>query len=413
MSNEAAAWPRNPWLSLWFRPRSAIDAILSRNRWGVAIGVYLLGTIASALVQLGLHLGLFDEGWSAANFGVVALVALAAAIWAGLFYFIDGWVVNAIARAFGGKGTAATTRIAFGWSTLPIAITSALALASMLLGHAPHGLIWRGIVIGALFAAGAWSYVLAIAMLSRVQRSGVLRSIFSLLIGFLALLAIALLIRSLALQSYSTPSTSMTPTLQKGDYFFASKSAYGYGKYSFPFGLTSWVHGRILGVPPKRGDLVVFRNEKTDTDYVKRIIGMPGERIQMRNARLFIDGRIVERRAVESPFEMRDPSGKSIFAAAYDEALPDRPVHRIIQLEGDEGPLSNTEEFVTPPDAYFVMGDNRDNSLDSRSGPSGGVGFATYQNLIGKAELIYYSVDEGAEGQGSNPRLERILRWVE
>ena len=413
MSAAGAPPQLSPWRALWFRPRSAIDAILSQNRSGLALGIFVLGTILGALGQLNLNAGRFDDVLAGANIRAAALVALAMGVWAVPFYFVGGWVLNAIARAIGGQGTAAATRIAWAWSSLPLATACALSLALTLVAAALSGTPVRGSLTGVLLAAGSlWCVVLATAMLARVQRFGWLRAFTSLLIGFLALLAIPILVRSLAFQPFSIPSGAMTPTLLPGDCVFTSKSAYGFGKYSFPFGLSSGIDGRILGRAPKRGDVVVFRT-KDGSDFVKRIIGLPGEKIQMRKGRIFIDGKIVERRAVEPGLKSRDPSGKSVVVTTYDETLPDAPVHRIIQIYGDDGLLSNTQEFETPPGAYFVMGDNRDNSSDSRLGSFGVVGFVPLENLIGKVEVIYYSAGENEAGRGSHPRPERIGQWVE
>ena len=216
-------------------------------------------------------------------------------------------------------------------------------------------------------------------------------------------LAIALVIRTLLFQPFNIPSGSMIPTLLIGDYVFVSKYAYGYSNYSIPFGPDIF-SGRILSSPPNRGDVVVFKLPRdNETDYIKRVIGLPGDRIQVIDGRLYINGVVVPREPIErARTEARD--GREIEVATYKETLPGDanhpPVeHTIIEIEGDHGINDNTELFVVPQDNYFMMGDNRDNSTDSRISPDlGGVGFVPFVNLVGRAEIIFFSVkkDESA-----------------
>ncbi len=216
-------------------------------------------------------------------------------------------------------------------------------------------------------------------------------------------LAIALVIRTLLFQPFNIPSGSMIPTLLIGDYVFVSKYAYGYSNYSMPFGPNVF-NGRILATPPKRGDVVVFKLPRdNETDYIKRVIGLPGDRIQMIEGRLYINGVVVPREPIaRTVTENRE--GEEVPVMTYKETLPGDGVrpgveHTIVELEGDHGFKDNTELFVVPPDKYFMMGDNRDNSTDSRFEPeSGGVGYVPFVNLVGRAEIIFFSVkkDESA-----------------
>jgi signal peptidase I len=205
-------------------------------------------------------------------------------------------------------------------------------------------------------------------------------------------LAIALVIRTLLFQPFNIPSGSMIPTLLIGDYVFVSKYSYGYSNYSIPFGPDLFA-GRVMGSQPKRGDVIVFKLPRdNETDYIKRLIGLPGDRIQMIDGRLYINGVIVPREPIaKARTENRD--GDETDVATYKETLPGGVEHTIIEVEGDHGINDNTELFVVPRDHYFMMGDNRDNSTDSRIAQDlGGVGYVPFINLVGRAEIIFFSV---------------------
>jgi signal peptidase I len=198
--------------------------------------------------------------------------------------------------------------------------------------------------------------------------------------------AIALVIRVVAFEPFNIPSGSMKPTLLIGDYLFVSKYSYGYSRYSFPFGFPPF-SGRIFERPVQRGDVVVFRKPPEDeVDYIKRIIGLPGDRIQMVNGILHINGEAVKRERIE---DFVDSSGRAI--PQYIETLPNGRKHRILEMLGDTGYSDNTGVYTVPEGEYFAMGDNRDNSADSRE-----IGFVPAENLIGKAQILFFSADESA-----------------
>ena len=204
-------------------------------------------------------------------------------------------------------------------------------------------------------------------------------------------LSLVLIVRTVLAEPYHVPSPSMVPTLLTGDELVASKYAYGYSRYSSPIGLMPDFSGRLLGKTPERGDVVVFRlPREPSTTYVKRLIGLPGDRIQMKGGRLYINDALVQRRAI-GPFT--GDAGGGDAPTLYVETLPGGREHEIVELSDHER-YDDTPEFVVPAKHYFMMGDNRDNSVDSRIAMAdGGVGFVPEDNLVGRADRILLSRD--------------------
>ncbi len=209
-------------------------------------------------------------------------------------------------------------------------------------------------------------------------------------------LLIALCIRTIAFEPFNIPSGSMIPTLLIGDFVFVSKYSYGYSHYSMPFSPDVF-SGRILGSYPHRGDVVVFRNTRdTSEDWIKRVIGLPGDRIQVKEGQLYINGTEVPR-TPEGAYETADSGGTRVQDQEYLEALPGGPRHHLLkQSDGQIYPGSdfdpnNTDEYVVPDGHLFMMGDNRDNSADSRF--MNGLGFVPLENVIGRAQFIFFSFD--------------------
>lgn len=209
-------------------------------------------------------------------------------------------------------------------------------------------------------------------------------------------LVIALVVRTFLFQPFNIPSGSLIPTLDIGDYLFVSKYSYGYSHFSFPLS-PDFFSGRVLASAPKRGDVAVFKFPKdTSKDYIKRVIGLPGDRIQLIDARLYINGAMVQREPTQK-ITTRNQFGQSVDVPTYLETLPGGVTHRIIQLSGDNGLYSNTDLYTVPPNNYFMMGDNRDNSTDSRVSPDeDGVGYVPAENFVGRAEIIFFSIDGDA-----------------
>ncbi len=202
-------------------------------------------------------------------------------------------------------------------------------------------------------------------------------------------LAIALVLRVLFFQPFTIPSASMEPNLYEGDYIVVSKWNYGYSRHAMPFSPPLF-EGRIFGSQPQRGDIVVFKLPRDNsTDYIKRVIGLPGDRVQMVGGRLHINGQPVQNEQVGSA-RINGPFGP-IDAHQIDETLPDGRTFRI-QDFGTGFELDDTQVFEVPEGYYFMMGDNRDNSIDSRAD----VGLVPAENLVGKAQIVLFSWTPGA-----------------
>lgn len=202
--------------------------------------------------------------------------------------------------------------------------------------------------------------------------------------------AIAIVVRTFAYEPFSIPSGSMIPTLLVGDYLFVSKASYGYSRHSLPFSLPLVPGDRVMFEAPERGDVAVFKLP-TDgrTDYIKRIVGLPGDTVQVKGGVLHINGEAVKRERM-GEFVYQDTNGIYHNTIRYKETLPNGKVHEIIE-ESDSFPIDNTPVFRVPAEHYFAMGDNRDNSRDSRY--SIDVGFIPMENLVGRADVIFFSTD--------------------
>ncbi|MBF0093261.1 MAG: signal peptidase I [Alphaproteobacteria bacterium] len=208
---------------------------------------------------------------------------------------------------------------------------------------------------------------------------------------------IALLVRTIAFEPFNIPSGSMIPTLLIGDYLFVSKYSYGYSRYSLPFGLPL-IPGRLFQSEPEQGDVAVFAlPSDTSLDYIKRVIGLPGDRVQMIGGHLHINGKPV-RRERTGDFVGECSNNIAMFSR-FTETLPNGVRHTIIELT-DSGPYDDTREYVVPEGHYFMMGDNRDCSNDSRAD----VGYVPIRNFVGRAEVLFFSKDDSA-------RFWEIWKW--
>ena len=213
-------------------------------------------------------------------------------------------------------------------------------------------------------------------------------------------LIIAVVIRTFLFQPFNIPSGSMKATLLVGDYLFVSKYSYGYSHFSLPLS-PNLFSGRIGDfAKPDRGDIVVFRLPKEDsTDYIKRVIGLPGDAIQMIDGILNINGKPVPRERIDD-FVDEDEGGRATRVRRWKETLPNGVSYTTLDLPYNLQ-ADNTEVYHVPPNNYFMMGDNRHNSTDSRF-PQ--VGYVPFENIIGRAQIIFFSVDEGE-------RAWEVWRW--
>lgn len=223
--------------------------------------------------------------------------------------------------------------------------------------------------------------------MAKKKSGGWLESIKTIL--YAALIAIG--IRTVAFEPFNIPSGSMIPTLLVGDYLFVSKYSYGYSRHSIPFSPNIF-EGRIWARMPERGDVAVFKLPRdTRQDYIKRIVGLPGDRIQVIRGILHVNGEPARREPLGD--FVAEGDGPRMTVRLFREFLPGGNNHLIVE-QSDDGPLDNTPEFLVPAGHVFAMGDNRDNSLDSRV--PGAVGVIPLDNLVGRAEFIFFSVDGSA-----------------
>ena len=235
--------------------------------------------------------------------------------------------------------------------------------------------------------------------------------IFDNLKTLIGALIIAILIRSLLFQPFYIPSSSMEPTLLVGDRIFVSKYTYGYSRHSFPFS-PNFSNKRFFSKIPERGDLVVFKTPADNrTDYIKRLIGMPGDTIQFVNGDLIINRNKIRRDVVESSEVIRCGKFK-LETKSFIETLPNGTKYLAVYKK--RGTLQNTKQFIVPPDHFFLMGDNRDCSKDSRYLDS--VGYVSKLNLVGEAQLIFFSNDTNKSSLlkfwnlGNSFRFERLIK---
>ena len=217
----------------------------------------------------------------------------------------------------------------------------------------------------------------------------------------------AFLVRTFLFQSFFIPSESMVPSLQVGDHLFVSKYEYGYSRYSLPFS-TNLFSGRIMASTPQRGDVAVFINN--NTNYIKRVIGLPGDRLKVTNGLVYINDKPVKLKRIKG-FVMHNNYGSRSYPT-YEETLPNGIKHTIMEMSSHSSG-DNTKSYVVPEGHYFMMGDNRDNSNDSRFNAP--IGFVPIENFIGQAQFVYFSINHDVAAKTpiwEKIRWSRIFKWI-
>lgn len=371
------------WRTIWFRPQATIKAISERP---TTPAVPFLAALAGVVSILGFG---FGGPWQA-----IVVAALLGPVLGIARLYIDGALTWLFGRVLGGRASQSTLRAALAWSSAPMVVALFISLASFLVFGQEFAQQINSDAIENPFVTGVaivfalltlWSVFLLVRTVGAVQGFGIFRSLANALLPLIVVFATALAFRFLAFQPFSIPAGSMEPTLLIGDNFFVNKFSYGWSRYSFP--LDAGFAGRVMGAAPKRGDLVVFKLPRDNaTDYVKRIIGLPGDEIEMVDGVLHINGAVVPK----EPAGEFSPNGRVHAIPVYEETLSDGVRYAVLDEE-QNGPFDSIGPYSVPEGHYFVLGDNRDNSSDSRSLFE--VGFIPAENLVGRVSIIYRSVD--------------------
>jgi signal peptidase I len=408
---DAGAKRTPPLISFWLNPRQTIERIVADRPPHLVLPLITLGGAASAANLLaGYGVGSEIVSWR-----TLLICVVGAGIFAVFNLYVLAVVVGWVGRKMGGVASNDAVRAVFAWGMLP----SIVGLAVVLLIAAGWRIFAPGAepkLLSSLFdlangVCGLWGVVVTLMMLARVERFGFWRTIATYTVGTLALAAgVALMVRTFLFHPFSLPSASMAPTLLPGDRVFAAKYPYGYTRYSLPFSPPLF-SGRIFGASPARGDVIVFRLPKdVSTDYVKRVVGLPGDRIQMKEGELFINGTAVRRKRVESFEESDVCGGGPSKVKRWRETLPEGASYETLDCV-DRGFYDDTNVFTVPAGHLFVLGDNRDNSTDSRV--LSAVGYIPLENVIGRVGMIFFSRGTGGGGAPTVIRYGRIGTLVQ
>jgi signal peptidase I len=389
-------------ISVWLKPRETIERIIATQP---GRGVLLLASlgglsgIAGQLIGFGVTSELLD--WRVL-LGAALVGSLSGIANLYVVAFLAAW----IGRKMGSRAPASKVRAVLAWSLTPAILALGVVLSVLAAMHV-LGLeatvasrsfsVWLQALLG---VCSLWSIVIALLMLSRVQQLGFWRALAVYLIcASLMPFLVAFGIRTFLFQPFNIPSNAMNPTLLLGDYLFVDKYSYGYSRFSLPFAPPVW-SGRIFAADPKPGDVVVFALPKDDaTIYIKRVIGLGGDRIQMKEGLLHINGKAVVRERLPDYTGDEPCGGPSVKPVKHwRETLPNGVGHETLDCV-DNGFYDNTVEYTVPPGHIFAMGDNRDNSTDSRV--LSAVGYIPLENVFGRAEMIFFSREHRSDSAAS------------
>jgi signal peptidase I len=398
----------NPWTAIWWKPQAAINAVVQRAGRSYTLVLAALMGVATAIGVAALIPNLH---W----FAVVTVAVLIGPFAGLLALYVDGALLSWIGRPLGGSASQSKLRTAIAWAAVPNIAALLIVLGGIAVYKqdflrafaVPDGVddpvLLSVAVIAGLFPL--WAVFLRIRTVGAVQRFGVIRATANVAASLLTMLMVAAAIRIFLFQPFSVPSISMEPALRVGDNFYADKRSYGWSRYSFPF--DAGFEGRLGAAAPLRGDIVVFKlPSDPKSDYIKRVIGLPGDEILMQHGVLHINGTPVPKRSI-GDVTVQTGDGRTHTIPSFEETLPEGRKIIVLDMEPD-GPFDSVGPFKVAPGHYFMMGDNRDNSMDSRSIEQ--VGLIPAENIFARASFVYFSTEELGDTNSSAHAFDNI-RW--
>ncbi|WP_139247952.1 signal peptidase I [Hyphomicrobium sp. CS1GBMeth3] len=407
-NRESSAQTLTAWYSIWWRPQATIKALLRRD---VRTTTLILAALAGIATTIGIGSMAPNLHWFALTTGAV----LIGSVFGLLALYVEGALLAWTGRPLGGRASQSALRMAIAWAELPNVAALLIILATFAVFHQEFLRAYARVsglgspildaVIVVLALLSLWAILLRVRTVGAVQQFGLVRSVTNVAAVLLMMAAAALSIRTFLFQPFVISAGSMEPALRIGDYVFVDKRSYGYSRYSFP--IDARFEGRLGGKAPARGDLIVFKLPSDPRiDYVKRIIGLPGDEILMEGGVLHLNGKPVPKQR-SADFASSSWHGANDTILAFEESLPEGKTITVLDSEPD-GPFDTAGPFRVPAGHYFVMGDNRDNSVDSRDPQQ--VALIPADLVVGRVSLIYFSADEPRETESIANAFANI-RW--